>query len=159
VEREVVVGAIFDPRNDRLWTARRGGGAFLDGERIYVSDRAGFSEAVIGTGIPFTDWSFIDDYLDALRTIMQRCGGIRRPGAGALDLAFVATGWLDGFWEKRLNAWDVGAGSLLVEEAGGVVSDFTGGNDFLNGGQIAAGAPGVHRELVDVLSRYRTLTT
>jgi myo-inositol-1(or 4)-monophosphatase len=115
-------------------------------------------EAVVGTGLPFKDWHYLDDYLGSLREIMQRCAGVRRPGAAALDLAYVAAGWTDGFWEKGLNAWDVGAGSLLVEEAGGVVSTFTGARDFLESGHVAAGTPGVHRELVEVLKRYPALT-
>jgi myo-inositol-1(or 4)-monophosphatase len=154
---QIVVGVVFDPLNERLFTATRGGGAYLDGERIHGSGRAGLSEAVIGTGIPFTDWSFLDAYLASLRVIMQRCAGIRRPGAAALDLAFVAAGWMDGFWEKKLHPWDVGAGSLLVQEAGGVVTDFSGGTQYLTGGQVVAGTPGVHRELLDVLSRYPDL--
>jgi myo-inositol-1(or 4)-monophosphatase len=88
---------------------------------------------------------------------MQRCAGIRRPGAAALDLAYVSAGWLDGHWERNLNAWDVGAGSLLVQEAGGVVSIFDGGDAFLNSGQIVAGTPGVHAALLDVLARYPAL--
>lgn len=154
VGEHVEVGVIFDPLNSRLFTAERGGGAYLNGQRIAVSDRSGLSEAVLGTGLPFTDWSYLDDYLDSLRIIMQRCAGVRRPGAAALDMAFVAAGWMDGFWEKKLNAWDVGAGSLLVREAGGEVSDFSGGDSFITGGQIVAGTPGVHRELVEVLSRF-----
>jgi len=154
---EVIVGVVYDPLHDHLFTATRGGGAHLDGTRLQGSGRAGLDEAVVGTGIPFTDWSFLDDYLASLRVIMQRCAGIRRPGAAALDLAFVAAGWLDGFWEKNLNPWDVGAGSLLVQEAGGVVSDFAGGATFLTSGQLVAGTPGVHAALVDVLRRYPAL--
>ncbi|MEO8135381.1 MAG: inositol monophosphatase family protein [Betaproteobacteria bacterium] len=154
---EVMVGVIFDPVSDRLFTATKGGGAWLNGERIQVSARPSLGEAMVGTGIPFTDWSFIDAYMESLRIIMQRCGGIRRAGAAALDLAFVAAGWLDGFWEKNLHPWDVGAGSLLIQEAGGVISDFSGGTDYINSGQTVAGAPGVHRELVEVLGRYPAL--
>ena len=157
VGTRVVAGVVFDPLNSRLFTATLGGGAYLNGARIHGSGRAGLGEAVLGTGLPFSDWSYLDDYLASLRIIMQRCAGIRRAGAGALDLAFVAAGWLDGFWEKKLNAWDVAAGSLLVQEAGGEVSDFSGGERFLTGGQIVAGTRGVHRELVDVLRRYPAL--
>jgi myo-inositol-1(or 4)-monophosphatase len=158
VDELVAVGVVFDPANGRLFTATRGAGAFLDGERIRVTGRAGLHEAVVGTGLPFKDWHYLDDYLGSLREIMQRCGGVRRPGAAALDLAYVAAGWTDGFWEKGLNAWDVGAGSLLVEEAGGPVSTFSGSASFLDSGQIIAGTPGVHAALLDVLHRYPTLT-
>jgi myo-inositol-1(or 4)-monophosphatase len=153
----VVVGVVFDPTSGRLFTATRGHGAFLDGVRIHVSARPGLDEAVLGTGLPFKDWHYLDDYLASLRVIMQRCAGIRRPGAVALDLAYVSAGWTDGHWEKGLNAWDVGAGSLLVQEAGGVVSTFTGNRAFLNSGQIVVGTPGVHAALVDVLMRYPAL--
>jgi myo-inositol-1(or 4)-monophosphatase len=158
IDDTVVVGVVFDPTSGRLFTATRGHGAFLDGIRIHVSGRPGLDEAVLGTGLPFKDWRYLDDYLASLRVIMQRCAGIRRPGAVALDLAYVSAGWTDGHWEKGLNAWDVGAGSLLVQEAGGVVSTFTGDRAFLNSGQIVVGTPGVHAALVDVLMRYPALT-
>ena len=154
---DVMVGVVHDPTSGRMFTAIRGRGAFLDGARLAVSDRPGLREAVIGTGLPFRDWHYLDDYLAALRQIMQRCAGVRRPGAAALDLAYVAAGFLDGHWEKGLNAWDVGAGSLLIQEAGGVVTTFSGGDGFLDGGQVVAGSPGVHAELVDVLARYPTM--
>lgn len=159
IGEQVAVGVVFDPLNDRMFTARRGGGAFLNGQPIGVSARSSCTEALVATGLPFSDFSFLDEYIASLRVIMQRCGGVRRPGAAALDLAFVAAGWTDGFWEKNLNPWDVGAGSLLVEEAGGRVSDFSGQGRFLHCGHIVAGTPGVHRDLVEVLSQYPTLAT
>jgi myo-inositol-1(or 4)-monophosphatase len=158
IDDGVVAGVVLDPTSGRLFTATRGHGAFLDGNPIRVSGRAGLTEAVVGTGLPFKDWHYLDDYLHSLREIMQRVAGIRRPGAAALDIAYVAAGWVDGHWEKGLNAWDVGAGSLLVEEAGGRVSTFSGGASFLNSGQIIVGSPGVHAALLDVLHRYPALT-
>jgi myo-inositol-1(or 4)-monophosphatase len=158
IDDAVVAGVVFDPTSGRQFTATRGNGAFLDGNPIRVSGRSGLTEAVVGTGLPFKDWHYLDDYLHSLREIMQRVAGVRRPGAAALDIAYVAAGWVDGHWEKGLNAWDVGAGSLLVEEAGGVVSTFTGSASFLNSGQIIVGSPGVHAALLDVLRRYPTLT-
>ena len=158
IDDAVVAGVVFDPTSGRQFTAMRGHGAFLDGNPIRVSGRAGLTEAVVGTGLPFKDWHYLDDYLHSLREIMQRVAGVRRPGAAALDIAYVAAGWVDGHWEKGLNAWDVGAGSLLVEEAGGLVSTFSGSTSFLNGGQIIVGSPGVHAALLDVLRRYPTLT-
>ncbi|MEO8848424.1 MAG: inositol monophosphatase family protein [Casimicrobiaceae bacterium] len=155
----VVVGVVFDPTSGRLFTATRGGGAFLDGERIHVTARAGLSEAMIGTVLPFKHWHCLDDYLTPLREVMQRCAGIRRPGAAALDLAYVSAGFTDGHWERKLNAWDVGAGSLLVQEAGGVVSTFAGTDGFIGGGSIVVGPPGVHAELLNVLTRYPALAT
>jgi myo-inositol-1(or 4)-monophosphatase len=158
IDDAVVAGVVFDPTSGRQFTATRGNGAFLDGNPIRVSGRSGLTEAVVGTGLPFKDWHYLDDYLHSLREIMQRVAGVRRPGAAALDIAYVAAGWVDGHWEKGLNAWDVGAGSLLVEEAGGAVSTFTGSASFLNSGQIIVGSRGVHAALLDVLRRYPTLT-
>lgn len=159
IDDTIAVGVIYDPTSGRLFTATRGHGAFLDGVRIHVSGRPGLNEAVVGTGIPFRDWSYLDDYLASLRVIMQRCAGIRRPGAAALDLASVSAGWIDGHWEKGLNAWDMAAGGLLIQEAGGVVTTFNGSEAFLNSGQVLAGAPGVHAELLDVLRRYPALAS
>jgi myo-inositol-1(or 4)-monophosphatase len=157
IDAEVVVGVILDPTSGRLFTAVRGQGAFLDGEPIRVSGRAGLTEAVVSTGLPYREWHYLDDYMASLREIMQRCAGVRRPGAAALDIAYVAAGWVDGHWEKSLNAWDVGAGSLLVQEAGGTVSTFGGSASFLNAGEIVAGSPAVHAALLDVLQRYPAL--
>jgi myo-inositol-1(or 4)-monophosphatase len=154
----VIVGVIFDPVKDHMFTATAGGGAFLNGRAIRVSARDGLSEAVIGTGFPFTDWSYLDAYIGSLRDIMQSCAGIRRAGAAALDLAYVATGWLDGFWEKNLNAWDMAAGSLLIEEAGGVVGDFSGGGNFLERRQIVAGGRATHAALLQRLAAHPGLT-
>ena len=151
------VAVILDPIAERLFTATRGGGAYLNGERIHVAERTSLAEAVIATGIPFSEYSFIDEYMDSLRTIALSCAGIRRAGAAALDLAFVAAGWLDGFWEKNLWPWDMGAGSLLIEEAGGVVTDFAGGANYLGAGHIVCGAPGVHRALLEIVGRYPAL--
>ncbi len=159
IDDAIAVGVVYDPTSGRLFTATRGRGAFLDGVRIHVSGRPGLTEAVLGTGLPFRDWHYLDDYLASLRVIMQRCAGIRRPGAAALDLAYVSAGWIDGHWEKGLNAWDVGAGSLLVQEAGGVVTTFSGSGAFLNSGQIIVGTPGVHAALLDVLQRYPALAS
>ena len=154
----MAVGVVFDPTSETLFTAMRGHGAFCDGQRIAVAPRPSLAEAVVSTGLPFKDWYYLDDYLASLRVIMQRCAGIRRPGAAALDLAYVAAGFTDGHWEKGLNAWDVAAGGLLIEEAGGVVTTFGGSADFLESGQIVAGPAGVHAELLDVLRRYPALS-
>jgi myo-inositol-1(or 4)-monophosphatase len=150
----VIVGVIFDPVKGHMFTASAGGGAFLNDRAIRVSSRDGLNEAVIGTGFPFSDHSYLDAYLGSLRDIMQRCAGIRRAGAAALDLAYVAAGWLDGFWEKNLNAWDVAAGSLLIEEAGGVVTDFAGGGDVLERRQIVAGGRSTHAALLARLAAH-----
>jgi myo-inositol-1(or 4)-monophosphatase len=156
---EVVVGVILESMHDRLFTAVKGGGAFLNGRPMHVSARQSFQHSLIGTGLPFTDFSYLDDYLGTLREIMQQATGIRRAGAAALDLAFVAASWLDGYWETGLNAWDIAAGVLLVAEAGGTVSDFAGRPHDLVRRHICAGTPGVHRAILDVLGRYPGLDT
>jgi myo-inositol-1(or 4)-monophosphatase len=157
VDGRIVVGAILDPISNRLFTATRGGGAWLNGERLAVSRRPSLAETLIGTGTPFYDFSFLDAYLGALREVMQRTAGIRRAGACALDLAFVAAGWLDGFFERNVWPWDVAAGSLLIEEAGGVVTDMAGGSGDVTACHIVCGGPGVHRELLEILRRYPAL--
>jgi myo-inositol-1(or 4)-monophosphatase len=154
----IAVGTILDPIHDRLFTATRSGGAWLNGERIAVSDRPSLSESVIGTGLPFSDWSYLDAYLGSLREIMQRCAGIRRAGACALDLAYVAAGWLDGFWERNVWPWDVAAGSLMIEEAGGAITDMAGGAQHVMAGHVVCGGPGVHRELLEIVRRYPALS-
>lgn len=156
---EVVLAVVLEAMHDRLFTAVKGGGAFLNGRPMRVSARQSFDHALIGTGMPFTDFSYLDDYMGTLREIMQRAAGIRRAGAAALDLAFVAAGWLDGFWETNLNAWDIAAGVLLITEAGGAVSDFAGRPRDLMRRHICAGTPGVHRAILDVLGRYPGLDT
>jgi len=153
-DAELLVGLILDPTHDRLFTATAGGGAFLNGAPMRVSARSSLDQALVGTGLPFTDFSYVDDYMGSLREIMQRASGIRRAGAAALDLAYVAAGWLDGFWETNLNAWDMAAGVLLIAEAGGSVSDFAGRKHDLARRHIAAGTPGVHTAILEVLARY-----
>jgi myo-inositol-1(or 4)-monophosphatase len=154
---KIAVGVILDPIHDRLFAATRGGGATLNGAPLATSSRPSLAEAVIGTGTPFYDFSFLDAYLGSLREIMQRCAGIRRAGACALDLAYVAAGWLDGFWERNVWPWDVAAGSLLIEEAGGMITDMAGGDTFVNAGHVVCGGPGVHRELLEIVRRYPAL--
>lgn len=153
-ETELIAGVVFDAVNDRMFTATKGGGSRLNGEAIRVSERGALEGAVIGTGFPFTDWSYLDDYLASLREIMLRTAGIRRPGAAALDLAYVAAGWVDGHWETNLNPWDMAAAMLLITEAGGVVSDFAGRTQELGRRNIVAGSAGVHGALLDVLRHY-----
>ncbi|MFZ1294703.1 MAG: inositol monophosphatase family protein [Pseudomonadales bacterium] len=136
-------GVIVDPIRREEFTATRGSGAQLNGRRMRVSSRAGFQEAVLGTGIPFRDPArqHIDAYLKVLREFASRSAGIRRAGAATLDLAYVAAGRLDGFWEMGLQPWDIAAGALMVQEAGGLVSDFDGGSNWLESGNIVAANP------------------
>jgi myo-inositol-1(or 4)-monophosphatase len=129
---------VFDPHRNELFTATKGAGAFLNDRRIRVSKTDRLENALIGTGFPFRQVSSIDDYLAMLRNVMVTVSGVRRPGAAALDLAYVAAGRYDGFWELGLAPWDMAAGALLVREAGGLVGDLGGGEKYLESGRIVA---------------------
>jgi myo-inositol-1(or 4)-monophosphatase len=151
----VTQGVIFDPVRNDLFTATRGRGAFLNDRRIRVSRRQHLRECLIGTGFPFRDGSFLDTYLQMMKTMITHTAGLRRPGAAALDLAYVAAGSYDGFFEVGLNPWDVAAGSLLVLEAGGLIGDLGGEGDYLHGGQVIAANPKVFSQMVQALSPFR----
>ena len=151
----VTQGVIYDPVRNDLFTASRGRGAFLNDRRIRVSRRQHLRECLIGTGFPFRDGSYLDTYLAMMKTMITQTAGLRRPGAAALDLAYVAAGFYDGFWEVGLNPWDVAAGSLLVLESGGLIGDLSGEGDYLYGGQVIAGNPKIFAQMVTVLAPYR----
>lgn len=155
----VEVGAIYDPMRDELFTAERNRGAFRNGERVRISDRTGLAGAFVTTGFPFRIHRHLDAFLRIFRDVFPIAAGLRRPGAAALDLAHVAAGIFDAFFEFGLSAWDIAAGSLLVEEAGGMVSNLDGGPDVLTKGNIVAGAPHVHRELLTVIRRHCSEST
>jgi myo-inositol-1(or 4)-monophosphatase len=152
---QVTQGVIYDPVRNDLFTASRGRGAFLNERRIRVSRRQHLRECLIGTGFPFRDGAYLDTYLRMMKTMIEQTAGLRRPGAAALDLAYVAAGFYDGFWEVGLNPWDVAAGSLLVQEAGGLIGDLSGEGDFLHGGQVIAGNPKIFGQMVTTLAPYR----
>jgi len=147
-------GAIYDPVRNDLFTASRGRGAFLNDRRIRVSKRQQLRDCLIGTGFPFRDGRYLDTYLAMMKTMIEQAAGLRRPGAAALDLAYVAAGFYNGFWEIGLNAWDVAAGSLLIQEAGGLIGDLTGEGDFLHGGQVIAATPKVFAQMVAALQPF-----
>ena len=151
----VTQGVIYDPVRNDLFTATRGRGAFLNDRRIRVSRRTHLRDCLIGTGFPFRDGSFLDTYLQMMGAMIQQTAGLRRPGAAALDLAYVAAGFYDGFFEIGLNPWDVAAGSLLVLEAGGLIGDLSGEGDYLHGGQVIAATPKVFAQMVSVLAPFR----
>ena len=144
-------GVVYDPLREEMFVASRGGGALLNDRRIRVSGRSSLDGALLGTGFPFRRPEILDSYLDTFRVLSARCGDIRRAGAAALDLAYVATGRLDGFWETGLSKWDIAAGALLIQEAGGLVGDFGGGHEFLNTGNIVAGTPRVFKGIVQAI--------
>ena len=144
-------GVVYDPSKNELFTASKGRGAFLDDRRIRVTKCANLKDALVGTGFPFKEMSRIDLYFRQLREVMQTSSGVRRAGAAALDLAYVAAGRLDAFWELGLSPWDMAAGALLIQEAGGMVGDLTGDAGWLESGDIAAATPKVFTQLLTAL--------
>ena len=144
-------GVVYDPPKNELFTASKGGGAFLDDRRIRVTKCAHLKDALVGTGFPFKELSRIDLYFRQLRDVMQTSSGVRRAGAAALDLAYVAAGRLDAFWELGLSPWDMAAGALLIQEAGGMVGDLSGDAGWLENGDIAAATPKVFTQLLTAL--------
>jgi len=148
------LGVVYDPLRQELYTALRGSGAQLDGRRLRVSDRRDLEESLIGTGFPYRENARLETYLDMFRAVTRRTRGIRRPGAAALDLAYVAAGRLDGFWEMGLKEWDLAAGCLLIAEAGGMVTDLRGGGRHLETGDVVAGNPRVHAALLRELAPF-----
>ena len=137
-----------------MFTATKGGGAFLNDKRIRVTRCDKIADALIGTGFPSRDLSGLDQYLEMFKVMTAKCQGLRRPGSAALDLAYVATGRLDGFFEKGLAPWDIAAGSLLVTEAGGIVGNFVGDSDYLHKGDVLAGTPKVFGQMVNLLQPF-----
>jgi myo-inositol-1(or 4)-monophosphatase len=148
---EIVAGVIYEPTRDELYWAEKGAGAYLNDRRLRVSARRQLGEAVIGTGLPFRDRGDQPRMLATLATVMAATAGVRRFGAAALDLAYVAAGRLDGFWEFGLSPWDIAAGLLLVREAGGYVSDLAGGQTMLASGDILAANDHLHLPLAALM--------
>ncbi len=149
---EILVGAIWDPLRQELYTAERGSGAFRNGSRIRVTGREALEGAFLATGFPFRSRDRIDLYLSLFREVFFHARAIRRAGSAALDLAQVAAGVFDGFFEFRLSVWDIAAGALLIEEAGGTLTDFDGGNRHWERGNVVAGTRGVAEGILKVAS-------
>jgi len=147
---------VYDPTRNDLFTASRGRGAFLNDTRIRVSRRVRLGEALLGTGFPFRQFKNVDPYLAILRDALQKTRGVRRAGAASLDLAYVAAGRLDAFWEFGLSPWDRAAGALLVLEAGGLVGDLEGNDTYMDTGNICAGSPKVFAQLVQLMEPHLT---
>ena len=143
--------AVYDPVRDELFTAARGHGAHLNGEPIRTSSAETLSRSLLVTGIPFRSLARLDQYLTSLRSFILGASGLRRDGSAALDLAYVACGRYEGFWEMSLSPWDVAAGSLIVREAGGVVTDFSGRDRYIESGDIIAANPHVHASMLRIV--------
>ena len=145
---------VYDPTRNDLFTATRGRGAFMNDRRIRVSKRTQLKDCLISTGFPFRPGDNFKNYMAMMADLMPRTAGLRRPGAAALDLAYVAAGFADGFFESGLSIWDVAAGSLLVTEAGGLIGNFTGEADFLEQKECLAASPRIYGQLVPLLGKY-----
>jgi myo-inositol-1(or 4)-monophosphatase len=153
---QITQAVIYDPSRNDLFTASRGRGAFRNDQRMRVSRRANLRAALLGTGFPFRQMDHVDAYMAMLKHMMGHSTGVRRAGAATLDLAYVAAGWLDGFWEIGLSPWDIAAGSLMITEAGGLVSDLAGESNYLETGNIVGGTPKVFAELLKALEPHLT---
>ena len=147
----VTQGVVYDPVHNDLFTATRGSGAFLNDRRIRVSGRTRLDESLIGTGFPYSHMTHQERYLRMMAEVMRKTAGLRRPGSAAIDLAYVAAGRYDAFWELDLKVWDIAAGTLLIQEAGGLVSDLDGEGRFLETGNVVAGSPKIFGQLLPIL--------
>jgi myo-inositol-1(or 4)-monophosphatase len=154
VKGRVEQAVIYDPTRNDLFTSTRGRGAYLNDRRIRVSKRTQLKDCLISTGFPFRPGDNFNAYLRMMADVMKKTSGLRRPGAAALDLAYVAAGFTDGFFETGLSPWDVAAGSLLVTEAGGLIGNFTGESDFLEQKECVAGNPRIYGQLVGILGKH-----
>ena len=148
---EIVAGLVYEPTRDEMYSAEKGLGAYVNDRRLRVSARRRLGEALIGTGMPFGERADNPDYIGTLEAIMGATSGVRRMGSAALDLAYVAAGRYDGFWEFGLAPWDIAAGILLVREAGGFVSDLTGGHEMMTTGDVLAANDHLHLPLAALI--------
>jgi len=147
---------VYDPGRNELFTATRGRGAYLNDRRLRVSKRIRLTDALIGTGFPFRELKHLDSYLAMFREIVKNTAGVRRAGAASLDLAYVAAGRLDGFWEMGLGPWDIAAGNLLIQEAGGLIGDFEGNDGYLESGNVVSGNPKIFAQLITIMAPHLT---
>jgi myo-inositol-1(or 4)-monophosphatase len=150
---KIVLGTVLDVKSGECYYAF-GEGAFMNGKEINVSKRTDLGESLLATGFPYNDFDRQEEYVSVLSFLMQNTRGIRRFGSAAIDLAWVAAGKFDGFWEYSLKPWDVAAGSFLVQQAGGTLSDFSGSDNFLHGGEIICGNPHIYIQLLEVVRKF-----
>ena len=153
---EITQAVIYDPNRNDLFTATKGQGAYLNQRRMRVSNKSKLKESILGTGFPFRDFQHLPVYLKIFEDVVRGTSGIRRPGSAALDLAYVAAGWFDGFFEINLSKWDIAAGGLLVTEAGGIVSDFSEKDGWLDSGNIVATNPKIYDPLIKIIQSHIT---
>ena len=150
----ISVGVVYEPVRKELFEAVSGQGAYLNGKPVRVSACSDPSRALLATGFPYRDFRLVDNYMDLFKYFMSHSAGVRRPGSAAMDLCYLACGRLDGFWELFLNPWDVAAGVLIIKEAGGQLSDFSGGNNYVYHGNIIGSNGNIHDWMVDAARNY-----
>jgi myo-inositol-1(or 4)-monophosphatase len=150
----ITQAVVYDPNRNDLFTATKGAGAYLNEKRMRVTKRDKIGDALIGTGFPYSELQNMDEYVQMFRIMTEKSSGLRRPGAAALDLAYVAAGRLDGFFEKGLKPWDMAAGSLLITEAGGIMGTFSGDSDYLYKGNVIAGTPKIFAQMIALLAPF-----
>ncbi len=155
-KQRLEMGLVYDPLRQEFFVASRGEGANLNGRRIRVTQTHNLEHALLGTGFPARHIHHLPAYLAMFHDLLQQCDEVRRAGSAALDLAYVAAGRLDGFWEIGLSPWDMAAGALLVQEAGGLVGDFSGGHDFLETGNVVAGGAKAFKTILQTLQPHLT---
>ena len=154
VNGQLQQAVVYDPSRNDLFYASKGRGAYLNDKRLRVSKRTRMAESLIGTGFPFRKGDNFKRYVAMFEAVMQNCAGLRRPGAAALDLCYVAAGYYDGFFETGLSPWDIAGGALMITEAGGLIGNFTGESDFLYQREVVAGNPKIYGQLVQLLAPY-----
>lgn len=153
---EMIAAVVYEPLRDIFFTAEKGAGAFRDDKPMHVSSQQQLEGSFLATGFPFRAQEYVSTYVSIFTDVIRVAKGVRRAGSAALDLAYTAAGIFDGFFEMHLAAWDVAAGSLLITEAGGIMTDFSGGQRWLERGNVVGASPGVHRSLMEVIARHAT---
>lgn len=156
---QVQQAVVYDPTRNDLFYASKGRGAFLNDKRLRVSKRTRLSDSLVGTGFPFRKGDNFQRYIKMFSEVMQSCAGVRRPGAAALDLCYVAAGYYDAFFETGLNPWDIAAASLIITEAGGLIGNFTGEADFMYQREVVAGNPKIYAQMVSILAPFTRVIT
>ena len=155
-KNKLEIAVIYDPLRDELFTAKRGGGAMLNSRRLRVTQQATLKGGLIGTGFPFKTDKHLEAYMNMFKSLTMECAGIRRAGSAALDLAYVAAGRLDGFWEIGIMEWDMAAGILLIKEAGGVATDFSFNDKYMESGNVIVGSPKMHQLMYQLIEPHVT---
>lgn len=153
-KNKIILGVIYEINLHECFYAWKDGGAYLNGHQILVSDCAELKDSLLATGFPYNDYDRLDAYLSLFKDLIKSTHGLRRLGSAAVDLAYTACGRFDGFYEYGLNSWDVAAGAIIVKEAGGIVNDFSGGDDYIFGREIVASAPHFNQEFLKIIKRH-----